>query len=243
MRAIRDRISYANVVSTLALFLVVAGGSAFAANQLAKNSVGAKQLKKNAVTAAKIKKNAVTTAKVKNGSLRAIDFAPGQLPAGAPHATGPRGPQGQSGDRGEAGKQGAKGDTGPAGSVAMLARINGIPSTATQQLTYGAPSGISTADTDEGDVSMLSPDIALLATGLAVQLTEEVNNNSARRFTLVVDGIDSALSCTIGSFGSSCTSSASVPVPAASTIAIKSDRPAAFNTIPTDARIAFQLTQ
>ena len=65
----RPRLSYANVVSTLALFLVVAGGSAFAATQLAKNSVGTKQLKKNAVTSAKIKANAVTGAKIGGGAV------------------------------------------------------------------------------------------------------------------------------------------------------------------------------
>ena len=112
MRAIRDRISYANVVSTLALFLVVAGGSAFAATQLAKNSVGAKQLRKGAVTKAKIRKNAIVSSKVRNGSLRAADFASGQLPAGTPGATGPRGPRGQSGERGIKGETGAAGISG-----------------------------------------------------------------------------------------------------------------------------------
>ena len=69
MKQIRKRLTYANVVATLALFLVVAGGSAFAAGQLAKNSVGSKQIKKNAVTTAKVKKGAITGAKVKNGAI------------------------------------------------------------------------------------------------------------------------------------------------------------------------------
>jgi hypothetical protein len=66
---IRKRLTYANVVSSIALFLVVGGATAFAAGQLAKNSVGSKQLKKNAVTAAKIKKETVTGAKVKKDTL------------------------------------------------------------------------------------------------------------------------------------------------------------------------------
>lgn len=69
MQHVRKRLTYANVVASLALFLALAGGSAFAASQLAKNSVGSKQLKANAVTAGKIKKNAVTTAKIKNGAI------------------------------------------------------------------------------------------------------------------------------------------------------------------------------
>ncbi len=69
MNQIRKRLTYANVMSTIAVFLVIGGASAFAASQLGKNSVGSKQLKKNAVTAAKIKKNAVTGAKIKKDTI------------------------------------------------------------------------------------------------------------------------------------------------------------------------------
>jgi hypothetical protein len=69
MKRFSKHLSYANVISTIALFLVLAGGAAFAASHLGKNSVGSKQLKKNAVTTAKIKKQAVTGAKVKKDTL------------------------------------------------------------------------------------------------------------------------------------------------------------------------------
>jgi hypothetical protein len=65
----RPKLTYANVVATLALFIAIGGASAFAASQLGKNSVGPKQLKKNAVTTAKIKNEALTAAKVKKGTL------------------------------------------------------------------------------------------------------------------------------------------------------------------------------
>lgn len=68
MTAIRRRLTYANVVSTLALFLVLAGGAAYAA-KVAKKSVGPSQLKANAVTTAKIKANAVTTRKIKKNAV------------------------------------------------------------------------------------------------------------------------------------------------------------------------------
>jgi hypothetical protein len=41
-------------MSSIAVFLVVAGGTAFAVSQLGKESVGSKQLKKEAVSLAKI---------------------------------------------------------------------------------------------------------------------------------------------------------------------------------------------
>jgi hypothetical protein len=69
MRRIRRHLTYANVMTTITAFVVLAGATAFAASQLAKNSVGKKQLKSNAVTTAKIKKAAVTKAKIKDGAV------------------------------------------------------------------------------------------------------------------------------------------------------------------------------
>lgn len=76
MRAIRSKLTYANVISTLCLFLLLGGGAALAAGKLAKNSVGTKQIKNNAVTAAKIKKGAITGAQIKSGSLTELRSMP-----------------------------------------------------------------------------------------------------------------------------------------------------------------------
>jgi hypothetical protein len=99
---IRKRLTYANLMSTIAVFLVLGGASALAAGRLGKNTVGARQLKKNAVT----------SAKVRNHSLRGVDFKAGQLPVGP---RGARGAQGQTGDRGPQGPQGPRGARGPRG--------------------------------------------------------------------------------------------------------------------------------
>jgi hypothetical protein len=124
---LRPYLTFANVVSLLALFIALGGGAY--AMTLPRNSVGASQLKKNAVTSAKLKNGAVTSAKLKNGavisskigtgaitgskikarSLLAKNFAVGQLP------TGPRGAQGESGP---AGVQGAAGSAVAYGSFA-----------------------------------------------------------------------------------------------------------------------------
>jgi hypothetical protein len=74
MRFVRKRLTYANVMSTLAVFLVVAGGSALAAGTLGKNTVGTKQLRSNAVTGAKIKNGAVTGAKIAAGAVGASNI-------------------------------------------------------------------------------------------------------------------------------------------------------------------------
>lgn len=69
MQRMKRHLSYANVMSTIAVFFAISGATAFAATQIAKNSVGSKQLKKNAVTSVKIKKNAVTNAKIKKSAV------------------------------------------------------------------------------------------------------------------------------------------------------------------------------
>ena len=84
MKQIRKRITYANVMSSIAVFLVIGGATAFAA--LGKNTVGTKQLKKNAVTTAKIKNGAVTTGKLKNDAVtgaKVNESTLGQVPSAA----------------------------------------------------------------------------------------------------------------------------------------------------------------
>jgi hypothetical protein len=79
LKQIRQHLTYANVMSSVAVFLVLGGATALAATQLAKNSVGTKQLKKNAVTTAKIKKEAITNAKIKKGTITGASINLGAL--------------------------------------------------------------------------------------------------------------------------------------------------------------------
>jgi hypothetical protein len=82
MKQLRGRLTYANVVSTLCLFLLLGGSAAFAATQLPKNSVGPKQLKKNAVGGAKIKNGAVNANKLADNSVTAAKLSDGAVTAG-----------------------------------------------------------------------------------------------------------------------------------------------------------------
>src|SRR5215207_4811515 len=81
MRTFRKHLTYANVMSTVFVFLLLAGGTAIAAKQLGKKTVGAKQLKSSAVTTAKIKKAAVTKAKLKDGAVDATKLADNSVTA------------------------------------------------------------------------------------------------------------------------------------------------------------------
>jgi hypothetical protein len=79
LAGIRQRLTFANVTSVIALFCAL-GGGAYAAVNLPTNSVGVKQIKKGAVTNAKLGKNAVTGAKVKDRSLTGSDINLATLP-------------------------------------------------------------------------------------------------------------------------------------------------------------------
>jgi hypothetical protein len=68
LRAIGKRLTYANVIASLALFLALGGGAVYAASHKA-NQVGTGKLKQNAVTAGKIKPNAVTQTKIRNNAV------------------------------------------------------------------------------------------------------------------------------------------------------------------------------
>jgi hypothetical protein len=72
--SLRPKLSYSNVIATIALFIAL-GGAAVAAS-LPKNSVGTNQLKRGAVTAAKLKKAAVTSGKLAPKSVIAGKLGP-----------------------------------------------------------------------------------------------------------------------------------------------------------------------
>ena len=67
MKRLGEKLTYANVVSTLCLVLILGGGAAYAATQLKKNSVGTKQLKNGAVTLKKLSKSTQEALKGQTG--------------------------------------------------------------------------------------------------------------------------------------------------------------------------------
>jgi hypothetical protein len=128
LRRIRPRITYANVISTLALCLAM-GGVSYAALKLPANSVGSKQLKNNSVT----------SPKVKNRSLLAKDFKTGQLPSGA---KGDKGDKGDQGTQGAAGSAKAFGFVDPQGCTADACAVTHNKGNVTVRRLGGSTAGI-----------------------------------------------------------------------------------------------------
>jgi hypothetical protein len=62
-RGLRSRLTYANVMATIAVFVAL-GGSSYAAMKLPNDSVGTNQLKESSVSTAKLKGSAITSPKI-----------------------------------------------------------------------------------------------------------------------------------------------------------------------------------
>jgi len=90
MRRMLSSLSYANVMSTLAVILALTGTAYAAATITGRDVVN------SSITGIDVRNRSLTGADVRNRSLRAVDFARGQLPRGA---TGPdpRGSPGRPG--------------------------------------------------------------------------------------------------------------------------------------------------
>jgi hypothetical protein len=94
MRRITQRLSYANVTATLALFMAL-GGTSYALS-LPRNSVGSAQLRTNSVGPPEIRRGAIRSTDVDDRSLRLRDISV-TARAALKGQIGPQGPPGPSG--------------------------------------------------------------------------------------------------------------------------------------------------
>ena len=134
------KFSYANVISSLALFIAL-GGVSYAAVKLPRNSVGALQ----------IKANAVSGGKVKDGSLTDRDLAPGTILQGLTGSSGTPGVNGSNGAKGDKGDQGIQGLQGNQG-IQGIQGIQGPAGTGTN--FFGASAADSSQTTNGGHVGI-----------------------------------------------------------------------------------------
>jgi hypothetical protein len=103
MEALRERLTYANVMATVAVFLAL-GGVSYAAVSLPRGSVGREQLRKDSVTKSKIARKSVGRSELRRRGVTKGSLSPWirrQLRRRA--KTGATGPRGATGARGLAG--------------------------------------------------------------------------------------------------------------------------------------------
>lgn len=212
LSTLRSKLSYANVMATVAVFIGLAGTSV-AAVSLTRNSVRSKHIAKGQVKRSDIGRNAVNSARVANRSLRAVDFRLGAIPVGPPGAPGAPG--------------------SPAASMLM----GQVPSTVTSESTNGTfaypPLGVAA----EAGGSMLSPNQTVVLRDLAVSVTPAPGAGATRTVYVGILGAmlppESAISCSVSGPETVCTSGgATLTVPPASrlTLAVRNGAIAPANS-------------
>src|SRR6478752_3024767 len=85
MKGFRSKLSYANVMATIAVFIAL-GGSSYAAFVLPRDSVGSKQIRKGAVRSTEIKDRSIALRDISGATRKALRGQRG--PQGMPGAPG-----------------------------------------------------------------------------------------------------------------------------------------------------------
>lgn len=133
MSKVRNRLTYANVMATVAVFIAL-GGGAYALT-LKKNSVKSKHIKDGQVKSADVADDDLIGTDIDEDTL--------QLPAGP---VGPRGPKGDTGNPGAQGPPGPEGVPGPQGSpglsnVELVSATSASNSNSGKLVTATCPAG------------------------------------------------------------------------------------------------------
>ena len=148
-----------------------------------------------------------------------------QGPAGD---TGEQGPQGEPGAQGPAGATGPQGPAGPASHGVLMAKM-AAPNKAAHVFLSFASSGAVT----EADAQLLTPDVAITISHLAVR--SEISATASATFTVAlrVDGADTGLACTIPAGATTCNSgSGTIVVPPASFVSLGLTTTGTTSTFP-----------
>ncbi|HEX4752333.1 MAG TPA: hypothetical protein VH268_05510 [Solirubrobacterales bacterium] len=214
---LHKHLTYANVVSTLCLFLLF-GGVAYAGTQLTKGSVGTNALKAEAVTKGKLHPNSVNSKKVVDNSLTGSDIQAGTLgkvpnagyAENATHAT-----NADTAANAEKLDGHAPGEFGPvlvAGGTAEVELEAGF---------YFSVSGVFTAELEAKKVSLTLPGHKFKATDFAIHLEGEAQAGISVHASLVINGAPQEV-CTLTVVPSTCTpSTATIEIPAGAQVAWK----------------------
>jgi hypothetical protein len=212
---VRRRMTYANTMATVAVFIALGSGS------YAAVKVTGRTVKDGSLTGADVRNSSLRSKDIKNRSLRAIDFKRGVLR---------RGRQGEPGADGYDGFDGADGATGP-GITLASGRLDNIASGNTPATFFGSPTGAGAANGYEAPVQVLSAAEDTTASDLNVVFTRypcddgltanACGDPGSATITLRVDGADTAVACTITTPDTVCDSGASADIHAGARLSLK----------------------
>jgi hypothetical protein len=188
LKQIRRHLTYSNVMSSLAVFLILGGATAFAAIK----KVGANEIKANSIKTGKIVKEAVTSGKLKNGAVTESKIADGAVTTNKianDAVTGAKVNEGTLGQVPSAATAGSVGGntvrrvffkTGPNQGDTTILALNGL--TLTAKCTANALSGNATTS---------APNSMIHSSGLVgvTPFSSEIDNfNVGENFDFLVTG-------------------------------------------------------
>jgi hypothetical protein len=231
--SLRKHLTYANVVSSLCLFLLF-GGAAYAGTHLAKGSVGTQQLKAEAVTKGKLAPDSVNSKKVVNGSLTGEDIASstlGTVPSAtdADHAntansanSATTATSATSADHATTADKAADAEKldghGPGEFGAVLVSNPNVTGTLQAEM-YFSVSGTALGSTSAKFASTILPSRGFRASDFAVHFEGAVQAGLDIRVSLVVDETPEEV-CTLTEVPSTCTpSTTAIEIPPAAQVA------------------------
>lgn len=184
LHALPRRLTYANVVSTVCLFVLL-GGTAAAARHYVITST--KQISPKVLKKLKGRRG-LQGLPGSAGAVGATGAKGDDGAAGAKGATGAIGATGAKGDAGAPGDQGDQGDPGTAGAAGPSAFPGHITfstgDNALNQTAFASAIGLSSTQTQARYVQALSPDIALTAKSFNVVLDTPAAASSFISFKL-----------------------------------------------------------
>jgi hypothetical protein len=215
---IRERITYANVTATLALFVAL-GGSSYAAL-----SITGRDVENRSLSGRDVKTGSLDSRVIRDRSIARRDLRPALVESLAGE-TGPPGADGTPGADGQRGATGARGSDGAPGSDAaslLSTRITMPDPAPTEQFGPVAGGGVVTT---LPDAEQLTPNAPFVLRDLSVRIPAQ--NEHGGQYTgfdvhLMVDGAPTALHCRARGPSDRCDSGAStVTVPAGSRVALR----------------------
>jgi hypothetical protein len=167
MKRLRSKLTYANVTATLALFLALAGGTAYAAGKIQSSDIAA-----GAVTTANLAQRSVTSGKLAIGAVSENQIADEAVGLQQISTTARTALAGAQGPKGEAGPMGETGPAGTSTDSAELERRLSALETANEELGAELASATTKVTALETTFSGVSREgTTLNFTGMNLQLT------------------------------------------------------------------------